>query len=461
MSETTLDHDNYAVLEAGYKPQLLRRLGFWSSFAISFSFMSVLTGVFANYGFVLGVAGPFGYWSWILVATGQTLVALVFAEMAGRIPLTGCSYNWNSRLTSPLVGWFAGWMALSAYAVGVAAVTVTMFPVMSSLFGVTFNIELIRYIGLGLLLLQVLINIYGVKVAAYLNLAAVGTEIIAICVFGLLLAAVWLSHGHPNVHLLTTIPSTPRPYLPGFLMASLLAAWTVVGFEGAADVTEETVDARRVAPMGILRATLTSSVLGFAFVILLTLLIPNVASLSGVADPVTAIISAALGTILAKAFLILVLISVFACSLVNMTGASRVLFAMSRDNRFIGSSWLNKVSGNKVPAYAVWFVTLIAAIALYFSNTATALYGAGTVFLALFYVATVIGYGVSNLPATDSFSLGRFRWPVILLSIAWLLLEIGIFTIPTQFHASALATGYVLVVGVVIYIFFGRNNVAA
>ena len=390
-------------------------------------------------------------------ATPEEAYDKIFAEMAGRIPLTGCSYNWNSRLTSPLVGWFAGWMALSAYAVGVAAVTVTMFPVMSSLFGTTFTIEQIRYIGLGLLLVQVLINIYGVRVAAYLNVAAVGAEIIALCVFGLLLAAVWLTHGHTNIHLLTTVPSTPHPYLPGFLMASLLAAWTVVGFEGAADVNEETIDARRIAPMGIFRATLTSSILGFAFVVLLTLLIPNVATISAAADPVSAIISSALGGMLTKVFLILVLISVFACSLVNMTGASRVLFAMSRDHRFVGSSWLNKVSHHKVPAYAVWFVTLIAAIALYFSDTATALYGAGTVLLALFYVATVIGYATSKLPAADSFSLGRFRWPVIVLSIAWLLLEIGIFTIPAQFHASAVATGYVLIVGAVIYIFFGRS----
>ena len=41
-------NDDHAIFEAGYEPQLLRRLGFWSSFAISFSFMSVLTGVFAN-----------------------------------------------------------------------------------------------------------------------------------------------------------------------------------------------------------------------------------------------------------------------------------------------------------------------------------------------------------------------------------------------------------------------------
>ena len=97
-----ISHDDQAVIEAGYKPQLRRSVGFFSSFAISFSYMSVLTGIVANYGFTLGKAGGFGIWSWLLVVLGHGLTALVFAEMAGRVPLAGCAYNWNNRLASPL-----------------------------------------------------------------------------------------------------------------------------------------------------------------------------------------------------------------------------------------------------------------------------------------------------------------------------------------------------------------------
>src|SRR5580700_2987620 len=109
--------DDHAIIAAGYKPQLKRSLGFFSSFAISFSFMSVLMGIFANYGYVLGKAGPFGFWTWLLVGAGQFLVALVFAEMAGRIPLTGAIYNWNTRLANATVGWFTAWMLLFAYSI--------------------------------------------------------------------------------------------------------------------------------------------------------------------------------------------------------------------------------------------------------------------------------------------------------------------------------------------------------
>jgi amino acid transporter len=452
--------DDQAIIEAGYKPQLLRRLGFFSSFAISFSYMSVLTGIFANYAFALGKAGPFGFWTWILVGFGQTLTALVFAEMAGRIPLTGCSYNWNNKLTNPVVGWFAGWMALVAYTVGVAAVTVTIFPVINSLFGFTVGSSAVPYVGLALILLQAAINVYGVRAAAYINLVAVCAEIAAALIFGILLTAIWISNGHSNVELLTTIPSEPKPYFPAFLMACLLPSWTLLGFEGAADISEETINVRKVAPKGIIQSVLACSLLGFAFTMILTLAIPNLSSVSTSADPVTAIVSTNLGAQLTKLFLVLLLISVIACSLVNMTGASRVLFAMSRDRRIVGASWLARVSSHKVPGNATWLVAIVSGIFLLISDRATALYGAGAVLFTMFYLLTVTGYviGLKRLPPTESFSLGRWRWPVVILAVAWLSVEIAILTVPGEFHAVALATAVVLIVGAGLYLIAGRTG---
>lgn len=455
-----LTTDDQAIIEAGYVPQLRRRLGFFSSFAISFSFMSVLTGVYANYGFVLGKAGPFGYWSWLLVAAGHTLTALVFAEMAGRIPLTGCSYNWNNKLTSPLIGWFAGWMALFAYTVGVAAVSVTIVPILQSIFGISIDPNLTRLLGTLLIVLQVGINIYGVRAAAYFNLWAVSAELVAIFLFTILLAVVWLLNGHPNTAQIASIPAEPRPYWPAFLMACLLGSWTLLGFEGAADISEETVEVKRVAPKAIIHSVLFCSLIGFVFTLVLTLSISDVDAVKAASDPLSAIVSTNLGGALGRLFLILVLVSVFACSLVNMTGATRVLFAMSRDRRFLASNWLSKVSNHQVPANATWLVGLVSIVFLCASDTATALYGAGAVLFALFYLMTVLGYAKSirNLPATDTFSLGRWHWPVVSLASIWLVVEIGILTIPDEFHPVAFATAIVLVVGCACYWMAARRT---
>ena len=95
--------------QCGYVQELKRTLGPYQTFAISFAFISVVVGIFATYGAVLQTAGPVGIWLWIIAAVGQTLVALVVAQFAARIALSGSSYQWASRLASPKIGWLFGW----------------------------------------------------------------------------------------------------------------------------------------------------------------------------------------------------------------------------------------------------------------------------------------------------------------------------------------------------------------
>lgn len=48
-------------------------------FAISFAFISVAVGIFGTYDDVLRTSGPVGIWLWVIVAIGQTLVAIGLA----------------------------------------------------------------------------------------------------------------------------------------------------------------------------------------------------------------------------------------------------------------------------------------------------------------------------------------------------------------------------------------------
>src|SRR3954471_18887149 len=100
-----------SVAEGGYEPELKRSLGQFQVFAISFAFMSVAVGVFGTYDDVLQNAGPVGIWLWVIAAVGQTLVALVIAQFAARISLSGSSYQWASLLANPRIGWGFGWLS--------------------------------------------------------------------------------------------------------------------------------------------------------------------------------------------------------------------------------------------------------------------------------------------------------------------------------------------------------------
>src|ERR1700742_1025043 len=106
----------------GYRQELRRTLGPFQVFAISFAFISVAVGIFGTYDDVLKNAGPAGIWLWPIVAVGQTLIALVIAQFAARIPLSGSSYQWASRLANPKIGWVFGWLSFSYLAIGVVTV---------------------------------------------------------------------------------------------------------------------------------------------------------------------------------------------------------------------------------------------------------------------------------------------------------------------------------------------------
>src|SRR5262245_53132676 len=108
--------------DCGYEPELKRTLGPFQVFAISFAFISVAVGIFGTYDDVLRDAGPVGIWLWVIAAIGQTLVALVVAQFAARIALSGSSYQWASRLANPRIGWWFGLLSFGYLGIAVVAV---------------------------------------------------------------------------------------------------------------------------------------------------------------------------------------------------------------------------------------------------------------------------------------------------------------------------------------------------
>src|ERR1700753_631991 len=100
--------DSNELAGFGYKQELDRSLGKFSSFAAGFSYISILTGVFQLFGFGFAFGGPAVWWSWLVVLGGQMCVALCFAELAGQFPLAGSVYQWSKRIGSDITSWVAG-----------------------------------------------------------------------------------------------------------------------------------------------------------------------------------------------------------------------------------------------------------------------------------------------------------------------------------------------------------------
>jgi amino acid transporter len=161
----------------GYRQELKRTLGPSQVFAISFAFISVAVGVFGTYDDVLRNAGPVGIWLWVIAAVGQTLVALVIAQFAARISLTGSSYQWASRLANPRIGWGFGWLSFLYLGISVVAVDNALASqAFMPLVGLDPDESTARVITLIVLLIQAVLTIASTRIVGVLNACVVGVE---------------------------------------------------------------------------------------------------------------------------------------------------------------------------------------------------------------------------------------------------------------------------------------------
>src|SRR2546429_9730052 len=71
-------------------------------------YISVSTGTFSLFYLGILAGGPAFFWTWFIVAIGQIIVALNFAELWSHFPFAGWLYLWCKRLSGHTLGWFTG-----------------------------------------------------------------------------------------------------------------------------------------------------------------------------------------------------------------------------------------------------------------------------------------------------------------------------------------------------------------
>ena len=146
----------------------------------------------------------------------------------------------------------------------------------------------------------------------------------------------------------------------------LLTQYTITGFDACAHLSEETAEASKAAAKGIWRSIFYSVIGGYILLLCVVFAIPNDASgnpdnaLAGLG--VQPIFLSALGQNWAVLVLFISASAQFFCATSCMTSASRMTFAFSRDGAIPGSKTFQKLTASRVPANAVVFVGVCAAI---------------------------------------------------------------------------------------------------
>src|SRR5204862_1955345 len=157
----------------GYKPQLNRVLGLFSNFAVAFTYLSPMVGIYSLFVLGVGTGGPAYLWLTIIPVVGMLFVALVFGELASHYPVAGALYQHSKFSVGPGYGWFVGWFYGFALLVTVAAVDTGVVTYVAALTHNWFDWNLdpakhstILVTTLILLAIQTTLNITGTSVMA-------------------------------------------------------------------------------------------------------------------------------------------------------------------------------------------------------------------------------------------------------------------------------------------------------
>jgi len=445
--------------DCGYEPELKRTLGSFQVFAISFAFISVAVGVFSTYDELLRGSGPVGIWTWIIAFGGQMLIALVIAQFAARIALSGSSYQWGSRLANPKIGWFFGWLTFCYLITGFMAINSAMASqCLMPLFNMAPGENTARIITVALMVIEAVLAIASTKIVAMINSVAVAIEvsIVAVLAVALLVAVAVTGTGSAGNLVSRGVAEGESGYFAlggGLMIAMIVGLGTLVGFDSAANMAEEAKDPFRTVPRAIVGSVAAAGVLGLLFLIALTVAIKNIPEVTAAESPVAAIMQDQLGTIAERLFLVVIAIAFFGGGMVTLASCSRTIFAMSRDSRFPAHQLMRRVdprTQTPIPATILPVVIGIAVLSALPGDALLELITSGTVFPAVTYGAIVVLYLAvrKRLDQKEGgFSLGRFETPVAIAALIWSACALVFILAPASSFAPVVMVGGLLVIG--------------
>ena len=438
--------DNNDLASFGYRQELKRTMGSFSSFAAGFSYISILTGLFQMFHLGYGVAGPAFFWTWPFVLVGQLLVALCFAELASRFPLSGGVYQWAKFTGSPFLGWMTGWIYLACLIVTIGAVAMALqvsLPQIShsfQLIGTSTDAKSVAInailLGSILIIISTIINARGIKLLAVINNIGVFAELVGIII---LIVLLFLNRERSPVEAVVHIQSggsgfNSFPDLTVLLAATALtASYVLYGFDTAGTLAEETHDPRKKAPRAILQALLAAGFAGLLVLLFALMAAPDLGNpdLGNIRGGLPMLVKSVLGETAGKLFLCIVIFAIIVCTLAVHSGAVRLMFAMGRDALLPFSKSLSKVSATTHTPVLATLVCGLGAIIILAVNVQ---------FPKVFELVTSIAILWANLAywivvavqlknrvvsarrgvKTDAkFSLGKWGLPVNILALIW------------------------------------------
>ena len=499
--------DDARLANLGYRPQLSRVFGLFSNFAVAFTYLSPMVGIYSLFVLGVGTGGPAYIWLTIIPVVGMLFVALVFGELAAHYPVAGALYQYSKFSVGPKYGWFVGWFYGIALLVTVAAVDTGVVTYVAALthnwFG--WNLDPTKHgtilaVTLILIAIQTTLNITGARVMGRVARIGVYVEILGTVGIALIL---WIHGFHHGLGFLFSdqgvqdAATNPLKldfhgnWISAALIAVLAPVYIFYGFESTGDIAEETKDAGRQIPKAMRLALIYGGISSLILTAGLLLAMPDKnpvgATVDGGGVP---FILGQLSEGMQDFLLCLIIFAFFSCGTSIQGAGSRLAFSYARDGALPASAWISRVHDRfRTPVNAlvagagvtilfvllvflspdhnidIWFITYPANTNVLVSLISFGVSGIYLSFL-LTVIASMVGRARGWIPE-GSFRLERWGWPVSIIAAGYLGLMLINIIAPTgldspraYFNLDWITATVIFVITVVgaVYFFLARPD---
>jgi amino acid permease (GABA permease) len=454
--------DEEQLHQLGYAQELRRGMRTFSNFAVSFTIISILSGCLTLFGFAMNTGGPAEMTlGWLVVGGFVILVALGMAEVASSYPTAGGLYYWSAKLAGANAAawsWFTGWFNLIGQVAVTAGIDFGLAFFINAFLNIAFGVGTDHWITIAIfavvLFIHGLLNTFGIRLVSLLNDVSVWWHIVGVAV--IVVACVILAPAHTDIGTVFTkfVNNTsvdaavaPLPIFYVMLIGLLNAQYTLTGYDASAHMSEETHDAARSAPRGIVFSVVVSVIMGFILLVAMNIGInPNVgpdgldgyaralATPSGV--PPAQIWIDAVGKTGGLIILLIVIGAQFYCGMSSVTANSRMIYAFSRDGALPASSFWHRINPRtRTPTNSIWLAAVAAFIlglpylystVAYAAVTSIAVIGLYVAYIIPVYLRLRAGSSFQNGP----WNLGRWSRPIGIVATIWVVFIAILFMLP-------------------------------
>jgi len=483
-AESAHDEDTKQLHAMGYAQELARSMGGFSNFAISFSIICILSGGINSLAQATSGAGGAAIGiGWPLGCLISGVFAIAMAQIASAYPTAGGLYHWGSILGNRFTGWLTAWFNLLGLVTVLGAINVGTYYFFLGAFGVQLGISdsfgtLVIFLSI-ITGLQALVNHVGIGLTA--KLTDFSGYLIFATALALTIACLVYAPSYEFSRLFTfsnysgeaganVWPSVSNGWI--FALGLLLPIYTITGYDASAHTSEETKQASRTVPRGIVMSVWWSSLFGYIMLCAFVLLLPNMEEAAKQGWNVFFwALDNQFNASLKMVLYVAILISQWLCGLATVTSVSRMMFAFSRDGGLPFSKSLASVSKkHRTPVHAIWAGSILAvafvAGAKWLEAGGTPVYTivvSCTVIFLFFSFAIPIGlglfaHGTAKWPTMGPWDLGPVVFKVFaFLSIVAMVLIFIIGVQPPNDMALKITIGFLILTAIVWFAFENRR----